>query len=145
MIMPYVMVGVPLLIGAGCAHGVVHWYRKARMMSRWPTVPGVITSDWDTLYNGKIRYSYQVRGKQYVGRRVFWQTGESSADRSPQVLTETYPPGNAVTVYYDPRSPKTSVLEPWNRQNMYASLLFAIAFTGFGLMAYVVAHHNGAI
>ena len=24
------------------------------------------------------------------------------------MLTETYPPGNAVTVYYDPRSPKTS-------------------------------------
>ena len=23
-----------LLIGAGCAHGVVHWFRKARAMSR---------------------------------------------------------------------------------------------------------------
>jgi hypothetical protein len=114
-------------------------------MSRWPTAPGVITSTWDTLYDGKIRYSYEVRGKPYVGRRVFWHSGSSTADRSPQVLTETYPPGNAVTVYYDPRSPKTSVLEPWNRQNMRASLLFAIAFTGFGLLVYVVAHHNGAI
>jgi len=132
LLAPTAISGVLLLIGAGCAHGVVHWFRKARAMSRWPKAAGTITSTWDSLDDGKIQYSYQVGAKRYVGTRVFWYVGKSSADRTPQELTETYPPGSAVTVYYDPESPKTSLLEPWNTQNMIVALVFFVAFTAFG-------------
>ena len=141
-IVPYAISGVLLLIGAGCAHGVVHWFLKARAMSRWPTVPGVVTSTWDSLDDGKILYDYQVGAKRYVGRRVFWFVGKSTADRTPQELTETYPPGSDVTVYYDPKSPKTSILEPWNRQNMWLALVFAVVFTAFGTAVLLAGLYN---
>ena len=145
MIAPWVLAGGLFSLGALCAHGVYHWYRRERTMSRWPTAPGTITSTWDSLDDGKIRYSYQVGAKHYVGGRVFWSTGKSTSDRTPQELTEAYPPGSDVTVYYDPTSPKTSLLEPWNRQNMYGSLLFACAFWLICAFLLIIAHHNGAL
>ena len=133
IIAPYLISGVLLTVGAGCAHGVVHWFRKARAMARWPTAPGTITSTWGSLDDGKIEYAYKVGAKRYVAHRVFWFVGKSTADRTPQELTETYPPGAAVTVYYDPGNASNAVLEPWNKQNMLVALVFSLAFTAFGL------------
>jgi hypothetical protein len=37
-----------------------------------------------------------------------------------------------VTVYYDPKRPATAVLEPRNPRNLVTSVVFAVAFGGFG-------------
>jgi hypothetical protein len=148
LIAPYVISGVLFTITAGCAHGVVHWLRKARAMSRWPTVPGTITSTWDTLETGRIQYSYKVGGRSYTGKRVFLyaagqsREGRATSDRTPQELTELYPPGAQVTVYYDPTHPSKAVLEPRNRQNLMASVLFMVATAAFGSIVLLAGLFN---
>jgi len=135
MIAAYLISGVCFLIAACAAHGIFHWLRLANTMSRWPTVPGTITSTWDTLKTGKIEYNYTVGSHSYLGRRIHAKpqaSGPSTMDRSPQELTETYPPGATVTVYYDPKLPKNAVLEPRNRQNLAASIMVMVGFGYFG-------------
>jgi hypothetical protein len=133
MIAPYVISFILLALAAGCAQGIFHWTRKARTMSRWPTVMGKITSTWDTLDGSRITYAYNVAGHSYVGHRISWPAG-STADPTAQELTEKYPPGSDVTVYYDPSRPTTAVLEPRNLQNAIVSTVFTVAFAGFGLV-----------
>lgn len=136
MIVPYVIAAVLLLIACGCAQGVLHWLRKARTMSRWPTVTGRISFSWAVLDGERIKYDYAVGGHSYVGHHISWRAagGSSSADPTPQELAEKYPPGSAVTVFYDPNYPATAVLEPRNMQNAIFAAAFMVAFGFFGLV-----------
>jgi hypothetical protein len=133
VVAPYAISAVFLLLAAGSAQGIFHWLRKARAMSRWPTVTGRISSSWAVLEGERIKYDYQVGGRSYVGHRVFWSPeGSSTADATAQELAEKYPPGR--DVYYDPMHPATVVLEPRNMRNTLVSILFSIAFGFFGLV-----------
>ncbi len=139
MIAPYVIAGVLLLTACGCAHGVFWWLRKAYVMSRWPTVTGKISSSWAVLDGERIIYDYAVAGHSYVGHRVWWTLGRSTADPDLQELAEKYPPGRDVTVYYDPAHPATAVLEPSSLRNAAMSTLFMVAF-GIVFLAIGLAH-----
>jgi hypothetical protein len=140
MIASYVIAGILLLIALGCAHGIFHWLRQARALSRWPTVPGKITSSWESLDTGKIQYSYSVNGRPYIGKRIVMNhAGKSTFDRTPQEITETYPPGATVTVYYDPKRPSAAVLEPLHVSNLAGSVVFAAAFGFFGVLVLSLA------
>jgi hypothetical protein len=135
MIAPYVIAGVCLLLAAGCAQGVFHWWRLARAMARWPTVKGKIASSWSMLDGEPFKYDYAVDGRNYVGHRVFCSAGGSStADATAQEIAEKYPPGADVTVFYDPKRPATAVLEPRSMQNAATSLAFMLAFGFLGLV-----------
>lgn len=136
MIAPYVIGGTCLLLACGSAQGIVHWLRKARIMSRWPTVPGKISSSWAVLDGETLPYRYEVHGQSYVGRHVSWSAGGRSGagDPTPQELAEKYPPGSDVTVYYDPRRPATAVLEPRNMRNATVAIVATVAFGFFGLI-----------
>jgi hypothetical protein len=136
MTAPFVISGVFLLLAAGCAQGIFHWLRKARTMSRWPTVAGRISSTWSVLDGERMRYDYEVAGRHYVGRRISWRVGggTSTAEPTPQELAEKYPPGSNVAVYYDPQHPSTAVLEPRNMRNAATAIVFTCAFGFFGLV-----------
>ena len=136
MIAPYIIGGVATLLSAGCAQGIFHWVRQAHTRSHWPTAKGTVTSTWNTLDGERIKYEYEVGGHHYVGRRIGYEVvgGGSSADPTPQELTEKYPPGAEVTVYYNPSHPATAVLEPRNMQNAKMSFVFTLAFGFFGLV-----------
>ncbi len=136
MIVPYVIAAALLLIACGCAQGVFHWLWKARTMSRWPTVAGKISSSWAVLDGERVKYDYAVGGHSYVGHRVSWRAagGSSTADPTAQELAEKYPPGSAVTIFYDPNHPASAVLEPRNMQNAIFAAVFMFAFGSFGLI-----------
>jgi hypothetical protein len=134
VIAPYVIAAVLLLTACGCLHGIVYWLWKARTMSRWPTVTGTISSSWAVLDGERIKYDYAVGGHRYVGHRVWWTVGRSTADPDLQELAEKYPPGREVTVYYDPAHPATAVLEPSSLRNAAMSTLFTVAFGAFGIV-----------
>jgi hypothetical protein len=74
--------------------------------------------------------------RHYVGRRIGYEVagGTSSADPTAQEITEKYPPGAQVKVYYNPTHPATAVLEPRNMQNARLSLVFTVAFGFFGVV-----------
>jgi uncharacterized protein DUF3592 len=134
MIVPYAIAGALLLLAAGSAQGVFHWWRRARMMARWPTVKGKIASSWSMLDGEPFKYDYAVEGRNYVGHRIYWSAGgASTADATVQEIAEKYPPGAGVTVFYDPKRPATAVLEPRSMQNAAISLAFTLAFGFLGL------------
>ena len=108
----------------------------------WPSVPGIITSSRyterggsvtpsDTRYYVRIRYDYRVLGKKYTGNR--WSVVESSSRyrKDAQKLHEQYPVGTSVTVYYYPKSPEKSAINPG-----VPPVVYNWFFSGLGLMLF---------
>jgi hypothetical protein len=90
--------------------------RRARESRQWPTAPGRVTRSEIAIETGldskthqaRVQYEYVVLGQQYSGRQV-----SESVRRAPmQRVVEQYAPGTSVEVYYDPRQPGSSALEP---------------------------------
>jgi hypothetical protein len=143
MIVAYIIGSVCLLLACGCAQGIFHWLRKSYVTSHWPTAPGKITSSWEVLNGERIKYDYEVGGKRLTGHCVCWGPRGGTAEPTYQELGEKYPPGREVTVYYDPKSPSTAVLEPRNPRNLVVSAVFAVAFGGFGAAFLAIAILRG--
>ena len=62
-------------------------------------------------YKPVIQYEFEVNGQQYVGDRysfVVWGRGNPDYAQS---LVNQYPPGRAITAYYDPSDPNESVID----------------------------------
>jgi hypothetical protein len=141
----FIVVGsVFVLLALGCAQGIFHWLRKAYVTSRWPTVPGKVTSSWEVLNGERVKYDYAVNGKRYVGHQVSWGPRGGTAEPTYQELAEKYPPGREVTVYYDPKRPATAVLEPRNMRNVATSAVFTVVFGAFGVVFLAVALAHGS-
>jgi hypothetical protein len=98
-------------------------YKSGKASQNWPSVEGVIftsevktdlgkSDDVDPKYTAAITYRYTVEGYEYTGERVSFagQTflKKGKADR----LVMRYDKGKRVKVYYDPKTPHVSVLEP---------------------------------
>ena len=58
-----------------------------------------------------VEYQYVVNGYTFVSDTVSYKAPGSSYSRR---TVRKYPVGKQVTVYYDPRNPRYSVLEPGN-------------------------------
>lgn len=99
---------------------------KAQESTDWPSVKGKIvksgirtergTSSSATSsrnsYHADIVYEYLTGEGAYTGRRVsFGEYGREDEIHATQV-SEKYPEGETVDVYYDPDQPTESVLEP---------------------------------
>lgn len=94
---------------------------QARSSLRWPSVMGTVTGSGtktqSSLRGGPataadVRYMYEVDGKRFEGTRIsFGQYGTGDGGHARKEA-EKYPVGKPVTVYYDPNSPATAVLEP---------------------------------
>jgi hypothetical protein len=64
-------------------------------------------------YQPILEYRYEVDGVQRRGSRIsFAPTFNRHAFERALVVFHRYPPGKAVTIYYDPRHPERSVIEP---------------------------------
>jgi Protein of unknown function (DUF3592) len=65
------------------------------------------------VHEPTVSYTYDVRGRRYVGERVYY--GQYAWSKSPfpahEVLGD-YQPDMAVTVYFDPLKPERAVLRP---------------------------------
>jgi hypothetical protein len=93
---------------------VRQWSRDIRSRN-WLSTEGTIVSAQVRQYRFSrnparvsapyVAYRYKVEGKIYEGGpAVFGKTGP------PETILEPYPPGKAITVYYDPRHPEWSGL-----------------------------------
>ena len=153
-IIPYVFGGLFLLLGLGGLYGAWSWRKRGRESLSWPTVEGrIVTSQLTTdvsrdsdgdetaVHGADIRYRYSVAGVAHESKTVQWAGDFKSSGTSWQSKrVAKYPVGSTVTVYYDPKSPAVSVLEPASRSGSVLTLLMAIAFTlvggGFILMTW---------
>jgi len=103
--------------------------------------PDVLRKGGETDATVDIRYQYQVSGKSFEGKRIkFGGQGGMTRVMAEQLVAK-YPAGAAVDVYYDPRSPAKSALEPRNKTNVapHVVLLIVFAVISIVLIAHAIA------
>ena len=108
--------------------------------------PGVVVrSDVKTVrwrnhddYRPVIAYRYTVSGADFESRRYAFATYHvyQDADEAGRVVRQ-YPPGAAVTVYYDPGRPANAVLNA-SRPRVSLRLVLVAAMLGIGVVLLVL-------
>ncbi len=114
----------------------------------WREVPGrIISSSVDDSGKAKsadIRYTYQVDGDQFEGKKIapieIWGSFSTAAED----FVRKYPSGREVTVLVNPRRHRRSVLEP-GQQRIAAVCLFlmGIFLAGFAWLWSMITSTNG--
>ncbi len=108
-------------------------WRGARRALVWQQTPGSLTqveeiqdsNDSNVL---EVRYSYRVEDTSYESSHTFKPTG---ASESP--APESLEPGRELQVWYDPRRPVESTLDPAEPVYPLAFLIFMLPFLLIGL------------
>jgi hypothetical protein len=113
----------------------------ARASERWPETEGLIIESRTTsncvLCRPTINYHYDVKGQSFVGSNMtagpqdYYNRGEAKAKVS------SYTVGSKLAVYYDPKDPAVSCLEPGVlRWFTYLYLTFAACLMSAGLFLF---------
>jgi hypothetical protein len=116
-------IGVLLLIGAA----ILYFARRRSAAKQaasltWPTCTGAITEsyvqkfrdkDRNENYMPRVKFAYQVDGRDHKSERVAWGgTPYSRLPTEANARVARYPAGAAVPVSYNPQKPSEAVLEP---------------------------------
>ena len=112
-------------------------YKSASQTKHWPSVTGTITQSQIQHVNPNhirdsfrpnISYTYQVNGVSYQGSSVYKgnKTIGYSKKFSAQKITNQFPVGKTVRVYYSPVQAQDSVLIPGPVKLHYLFLLMSI-------------------
>lgn len=121
---------------------------QTRKSMRWPATRGKIlsssVSSWnmsgevEKLHEAKMEYQYEVDGKLYSSKRVYYgdwlATNSSSYVRK---ITEEYSIKTDCMVYYKPRKPQNAVLIRGITPPVYSLLVFGLVFIGSDICIYL--------
>jgi len=108
-----------LMLGIALSTSAVLTLQDAFASSSWSEIEGTIfesrvnesiSSGSSRTYSAYIRYRYSVNGANHIANRVSFSVIEES-DSAAESAVAKYPIGETVTVYYDPESPDSAVLE----------------------------------
>ena len=126
-----------VILGVFCVWGFLQLYDAARSYS-WPHVTGRIISSVArsklirTRYGGQtaihwpdVRYEYVVGDRRLVSDRIMF-THRGFSESATQRLVEEYPVDKVISVYFDPKNPKSAVLERGIQWFFIPILAFAI-------------------
>jgi len=139
-------IGLSLVTGTGGA-GAVYYVLSVisdTVARRWPVVTGTVQSSriekvrsrFGSIYKLHIEYTYPVAGITYSSdQRRF--DDDDYAYKSATSRLARYPVGAQVPVFYDPRDPSSSVLEPYPELQTYASIVFLSVMFVLGLGALI--------
>jgi len=136
----FAVVGVLAAIG-GVAIAVygIKVLGEIKQTSAWPSCAGVVVASGTTvhvhsdmerphdetrMYEPSIRYEYEVAGRKYTADRITYGKVARTGGWAATMLAR-YPVGEEVTVYYDPRDPKSAVLRPGDTAGI--GILFSAA------------------
>ena len=112
---------------------------------KWPTVPGIVLhsdiegqsdSEGSGSYRVRILYRYEVSGRQYLGKRVYFGQAILWTGSFDRLLSKTgrYNPGTPVQVHFHKKWPSLSVLQPGMTLEAWVVTLLA-----FGLLWWVLS------
>ena len=150
-------------LGGLCMYSAVAQHQQGSAARDWPTTEGEVTSasvrteittetrrsagrygggtssTESRTYHADIHYVYTVDGTQYeAGRVVVDEFGTGDRGRAEQIIAK-YPVGSKVTVYYDPKRPSVTVLEPGTSGGSVTLFVFGLVFltaaVGLGWLA----------
>ena len=120
---------------------------NAKASEHWPSVAGAIVSsevvtkrgDDGTMYAADVVYDYTVDGRDYKCSTLsFGGDYSSSSSSHAYEVTNKYPVGSEVRVFYAPEEPSTAVLEPGATWMSYLALGIGLVFLAVGLLVCVV-------
>ncbi|MEW6664614.1 MAG: leucine-rich repeat domain-containing protein [Thermodesulfobacteriota bacterium] len=117
----------------------------SKASEHWPSTKGVIvSSSTATSSSGeeevtypKVVYEYRVGERRITGDRVFFGHSAGLGRPPADMVIRKYRPGTAIEVYYDPKDPERSVLEPGCNETSYIILvagLFFLLLGGVGVL-----------
>ncbi len=132
-----------------------HLWEAARSR-RWPSVPGRIVSSDVTDVSRKvevgdelqklvpehrveIRYEFTLKGVLFSGIDVGEAPEQSTDERWAQARAAKYPKGAEVQVFYSPKDPTRSVLEPGLRAASWIPVLVALALVVTGIAMVLIS------
>ena len=121
-------------------------YRLQSQASSWPYTTGEVISAevivdergagfQDDLVQPKIVIQYIVDNRQYVTREIYFNqsTSWSSSGDYAEAMTEKYPPGAQVPVFYNPAEPSVAVLDTSAVWFTYIMMGLGAIFVIFGI------------
>lgn len=85
-------------------------------------------------YNARIRYEYEVNGRQFTGENVDFSRFRTNTPGQAARTVRNYPAGAAVTVYHHPLRPERAALEPGRIGVHMSGLLVGGAVMLFGIL-----------
>lgn len=112
---------IALTAGSGVVSAYYGWAVARGLVARaWSVVSGEITqsevkvspSRIGSYYTPRVSYQYRVNGVTYSGWRLVFGDASLKREASARRRAESFQVGNQVKVYYNPREPSQSVLEP---------------------------------
>jgi hypothetical protein len=131
--------------------------RGARSRS-WPVVEGHIqssltetrseTSDEGrvTVYRPRVRYTYTVGRTDYSSERIDFSDKDcpTASKQSSDRIVDSYPPGDAIRVHYNPKNPQQSVLKSGvaTDASFYWAPIVGITYYGIGLGLATLSHSS---
>ena len=123
--------GLFFTVGAGLAYWGWTVLQKAQASTTWPSVQGeILASDvnyWSDedgdYYQPEVTFEYTVADRRYEASRINFSSDTSyNTNDDAQAVTNRYPVGQTIPVYYDPTEPDTAVLEPGATAGSYLLL-----------------------
>ena len=126
-----------LIVAAVVALGAwVAWAsHMARTSAAWPATPGRVLEAWydenhdddhGDSFVPRIRYAYAVKGRSYVGERLWYRVAPLRDHHEAMHALRDIHQGDAIEVHYDPAQPARSVLfpgaDPGNLLDLFALL-----------------------
>lgn len=118
-----IILAVIVLFAAMAALDGWNRYKSGKASQNWPSTDGVIltselktdlgkSDDVEPKYKAAVTYRYAVEGYEHTGERVSF-SGQTFLEKGKaDSLVKRYNKGKRVKVYYDPKTPHVSVLEP---------------------------------
>jgi hypothetical protein len=130
----FILVGI-ILIAFG-----LFTMRRETQSSHWPGVEGKIISSQVKVtdmsdridYKAEIEYEYTVNGQTYRGTRLSVDPSYVPSRSYAEGITQRYPVGRVVTVYYDPDNFAVAVLEKGIQGRMLILLVVGAFFVFIG-------------
>ena len=112
----------------------------------WPTTKGIVkqstvdysrSSDGPGTYKANVQYYFIVDGTDYVGDEVAYGDFGSSDSSRAHRISNKYPEGKEVTVYYLPEDPYECVLEPGMKAQAWFLPAFGMVFFTVGTAMFI--------
>lgn len=129
--------------------------RRSRASRQWPSASGVVVSSkilkevssstsntrravTDHQYKPEVAFEYTVHGVQYLSNKVTFVDYSTNSPRYATRVTEKYPEGKVVAVFYDPDDPGNGVLETSAGTAVWLFFLGGLFFVAVsGLFLYI--------
>jgi hypothetical protein len=149
---PFFIGGVFAFIGLVFLLFVLSDRRLAKASQSWSPSSGAVVRSWvvesveknddratTRSFRPEVQYEYRVDGQTYTSERLHFGMIETfSSQREAAQALDNFPPGKAVTVYYDPVRPYEAVLDR-NLSHGDPGIVVGAVILGVGLLILAIA------